>query len=132
MTTTSQASTWDRVKEAAYRDWEQTKQDLGLPGGHELNQSLAHTLKQAANQEPIPGNNRPNRPQMIGSWAEAEMPIGFGYDAHQRYGAEHPAWNPHIEEILRAEWARKRDASEREWGDVSGWVRHGYEYKPNT
>jgi hypothetical protein len=124
-------SGWDRVKEAVHRDWEQTKQDLHVAGGHELNQGVLDTLGQAANREAIPGNNRPNRPKVIGSWDEAEMPIGFGYDARRQYGAAHPGWNAYIEETLRAEWARRRDASEREWGDVSGWVRYGYEYRPN-
>ena len=31
------ASAWDRVKEAMRRDWEQTKQDMKMKGGHELN-----------------------------------------------------------------------------------------------
>ena len=127
----ARGSTWDRVKAAVRRDWEQTKQDLHVAGGHELNQGVLDTLAQAANQEAIPGNDRPNRPRVTGSWDEAEMPIGFGYDARRRYGAAHPGWNEHIEETLRAEWERGRDASEREWGDVSGWVRHGYEYRPS-
>jgi hypothetical protein len=131
MTTTSEGISWDRVKEAIHRDWEQTKHDLHVSGGHELNQSVTDTLQQAAGKEPIPGNDRPNRPKVIGTWGDAEMPIGFGYEAHQRYGAEHPVWNHHVEETLHAEWRRSRHATEREWGDVSGWVRHGYEYTPN-
>ena len=82
------ASAWDRVKEAMRRDWEQTKHDLHIKGGHELNQdigtaqaisqrnvenivdlfsgafnkSLKH-LKAAADRagEPHDGSHRPNR-----------------------------------------------------------------------
>src|SRR5581483_8090792 len=41
------ASAWERVKEAMRRDWEQTKHDLHLKGGHELNQGVKDTVKQA-------------------------------------------------------------------------------------
>ena len=43
-------SAWERAQEAMRRDWAQTKHDLHL-GGHEMNQSLTDTLKQAAGQE---------------------------------------------------------------------------------
>ena len=59
----SHGSAWDRIKEALKRDWEQTKQDLSLPHGHELNQSVTDTIKQAAGSEPIPPTIDPTRPR---------------------------------------------------------------------
>ena len=76
---------WDRVKEAFRRDWEQTKHDLGLSGGHELNQSALDTIKQATAAESIPADDRPNPPKVIGAWDEAEYPIGYGYAARRKY-----------------------------------------------
>ena len=74
MATMSQGTSWDRVKEAFRRDWEQTKHDLHMSGGHELNQTLSDTLKQATNKEPIPADDKPNRPKVIGGWTDAEAP----------------------------------------------------------
>src|SRR5690349_18783764 len=83
-------SAWDRVKEAFRRDWEQTKHHLGLPGGHELNQTALDTIKQAAAAESIPADDRPNPPKVIGAWDEAEYPVGYGYTARRKHGREHP------------------------------------------
>jgi hypothetical protein len=121
-------SAWDRIKEAIRRDWEQTKHDLHLSGGHELNQGIGDTLKQAADRQPIPADDRPNPPKVIGSWDEAEVPVGYGYTARQHYGAEHPTWNEGIELRLRSEWERGQTKAVYAWDHVKGWVRHGYEY----
>src|SRR5689334_13573703 len=86
-------SAWESVKEALRRDWEQTKHDFGMSGGHELNQSFVDTVDQATKNRPIPSADRPNRPVVIGAWAEAEYPIGYGYVARRTVGAEHPTWN---------------------------------------
>ena len=64
------ASAWDRIKESVRRDWEQTMHDLSIHGGHELNQQIGDTLKQAAGKEAIPQDDRPNTPKVIGSWDE--------------------------------------------------------------
>jgi len=119
---------WARIKEAVRRDWEQTKHDLRLKGGHELNQDLVDTVKQAAGHEEIPADGRPNPPTVIGSWDEAEVPIGYGYGARRRYGAEHPTWNERVETELRSEW-EATGTSAPPWDDVKRWVRHGYEYE---
>lgn len=125
----SHVSAWERIKEAIRRDWEQTKHDLHLSGGHELNQGVEDTLKQAANQQAIPPDDRPNPPKVIGSWDDVEVPLGYGYGARQRYGAEHPAWNDGVEKTLRTEWELGRAQAAPGWDDVKGWVRHGYEYR---
>jgi len=126
-------SAWDRIKEAVRRDWEQTKHDFHLEGGHELNQGAMDTIKQAAGREGIPPDDRPNPPKVIGDWDDVELPIGYGYSARQRYGAEHPTWDASVESWLRSEWETgpNKDKSEREWDDVKSSVRHGYEYPRN-
>jgi len=127
-------SAWERVKEAVHRDWEQTKQDLSISGGHELNQDVTNTVKQAVGSEPIPPNDQPNPPRVIGTWDDAETPIGYGYAARQKYGAEHPVWNDHVDKTLRSEWEQGKVELRHAWDDVKRWVKHGYEYpiRPNS
>ncbi len=119
---------WDRAKEAIRRDWEQTKHDLSLPGGHELNQGVADTLKQSVGSEDIPGGDRPNPPKVIESWDDVELPVGYGYSARGRYGAEHPVWDDKVERTLASEWELGKVELGRAWNDVKRWVRHGYDY----
>ncbi|NUP14184.1 MAG: hypothetical protein HOW73_49755 [Polyangiaceae bacterium] len=61
-------SMWDRLIEALRRDWEQTKHDFAPESGHELNQSLADTLKQAIGREPIPPADHPNPRRVSARW----------------------------------------------------------------
>ncbi len=119
---------WARIKEALRRDWEQTKHDLGLPGGHQLNQGIEDTIKQAARTEPIPADDLPNRPKVIGRWDEAEYPIGYGYTARRALGGVHPTWNEGLEQKLRAEWEARNDVLQERWEAVIHLVRYGYEY----
>src|SRR5262245_4250501 len=121
-------SAWDSIKEAVRRDWEQTKFDLGLPGGHELNQTVIDTIKQATQSASIPPDDRPNPPKVIGAWDEAEYPIGYGYTARRKHGHEHPTWNEGIEQKLRAEWEAKNKKPEHGWDRVRVLVRYGYEH----
>jgi hypothetical protein len=122
-------SAWERVKEALKRDWEQTKRDFQLPDGHELNQGAIDTIKQALGTEPLPAHDKPNPPKVIGSWDEAEIPVGYGYNARHKYGTEHPIWNEGIELRLRSEWeSNSPDAQHKPWDEVKPWVRHGYEF----
>jgi hypothetical protein len=53
-------STWDRVKEALKRDWEQTKADLSVSTGRDLRQGATDTVKQALGMEPLPLPHQPN------------------------------------------------------------------------
>jgi len=127
----SHDGTWERIKEAIRRDWEQTKHDLRLDGGHELNQGAADTVRQASGRQAIPENDRPNPPKVIGSWDEAELPIGYGYGARQKYGAKHPIWDDDLEATLRSEWESDKARTRQPWDDAKRLVRHGYEYKLN-
>ena len=77
-------STWECVKEAIRRDWEQTRYGLGLSGGHQLNQHVGDTLRQAAKSVPIPARDQANPAKVIGTWSDDEYPVGYGYTARPR------------------------------------------------
>lgn len=121
-------SAWERIKEAIRRDWEQTRYDLNL-GGHQLNQGVMDTIDQAAGNEEIPPDDRPNPPKVIGSFSESEMPIGYGYGARWKYGSGNPMWNDHVEGALRSEW---ETGNTTPWRDVKRLVRFGYEYETSA
>ena len=89
-------STWERVKEALRRDWNQTKKDLMI-GGRDLQQTVGDTIKQATGAEPVPP---PGMASM--HWDEIEPAVRFGYAARHHY--DHEAWDPELESRLRSEW----------------------------
>src|SRR5690349_14841384 len=86
------ASGRERATGAMRRDWEQTKHDLHLKGGHELNQNIGDTVKQVAGKEAIPPADKLNPPKVIGDWSDVELPMGYGYSARDKYGREHQGW----------------------------------------
>ncbi len=105
---------WDRVKEAIRRDWQQTKQDLHMKGGHELSQKGTDTIKQAVGKEDIPSINDPNPQKIIGDlsgeWERAEGPMEYGYAARRQFGTEHKEWDANLDSDLRKEWeSSKKD-----------------------
>lgn len=110
-------SAWATAKEALKRDWEQTKNDVGL-GGKDLNQDVGDTVKQATGKEPVPAANTPN-------WEEAEQPLMYGFSARQQYGTQHNDWNDNLESTLRSDW--ETNQSGRKWDEVKGVVRHAYD-----
>ncbi len=120
-------STWDRIKEALRRDWEQTKHEFSSEAGHELNQDIGDTLKQAAGKQAIPDDNRPNPPRVIDTWETAEPAIQFGYDAAAQYGDRHGEWSSQLDSTLADRWGQLHSKG-RDWSDVSHYVRHGFEY----
>jgi hypothetical protein len=123
------ASSWDRVKEAMRRDWEQTKHDLSIKGGHQLNQNVGDTVKQAAGKEAIPPADRANPPKVVGEWSDVELPHQYGFGARDRYGSQHARWSAELEEQLRREWETGNQGARRGWEDVKTDVRRGYEYR---
>lgn len=128
-------SAWERAREAMRRDWTQTKHDLGI-GGHEMNQGLTDTVKQAAATQHLPSINEANPPKVIGEWDEAEIPYGYGYAARRHFGRAHPAWNEGLETKLETEWTtasvKVPGNGRRGWTEVRALVRRGYEYDPNS
>lgn len=119
--TPADASTWERVKEALARDWDQTKHDLSL-GGHELNQKFTDTAQQVGGSKAIPPNDVLNPPRVVARWEDAESWIGFGYACRTHYGAEYSGWCSNLESRIRHDWR-----GEEPWQDVKLYVRHGYE-----
>lgn len=122
------ASTWERVREALRRDWEQTKHHIDSSSGHEYNQTLADTLKQAMGAEEIPPDDAPNPPKVIGTWEEADRAIRFGHEANGQFKDSFPRWNGELENVLARVWYLEQ-LDERTWHQVRGLVQHGYELR---
>jgi hypothetical protein len=59
--TDKHTSTWDRVKAALRRDWEQTKADFSSDRP-DLNQEIGDTVKQSVGKQPIPPLSVKTRP----------------------------------------------------------------------
>lgn len=114
----SQESAWERVKEAIRRDWEQTLYDLQIEGGHELNQGLADTIKQAAGRQPIPRRNQPNPRNGLRDWGAVDEPIGYG--ARPAEDPEQAARYEDIETTLRSEWPGGNRKLVDRWGVPRG------------
>jgi hypothetical protein len=124
-------SAWDRAREAMRRDWSQTKHDLHL-GGHEMNQSVDDTLRQAAGEQHLPTINQANPPKVIGEWNDAEVPYRYGYAARTQFGAEYPTWGPELEVKLKLEWMTAQDRISHDWESARRFVRRGYEHQEAT
>ena len=122
------ASAWERVKEAMRRDWEQTRHDVSMKGGHELNQGIGDTVKQATGSERIPSDDRPNPPKVVGDWNDVELPLEYGFAAREQYD-QYSAWSSELEGTLRTEWETGRAKTGRDWRDVREHVKRGFEAK---
>ena len=114
-------STWDNIKSAMKRDWEQTKADLSSKGT-ELNQDMGDTVKQAAGKQAIPGGQTPNPG---GEWDGVESKYRYGVGAREQYGTEHKDWNDGLESKLKEEWQDLKDGTT--WEEAKSFVRRGYE-----
>ena len=124
------ASTWERVKEAMRRDWEQTKHDFSSTAGHHLHQNVRDTVAQATGAKPLPPPDQANPPRVIGIWDDVELPMGYGYAARERLAGKHPAWNDEVESELRTDWERGPEKPHHSWADVAPYVRRGWDYTP--
>lgn len=112
-------SSWDRVKAAFKRDWDQTKHDLG---GHQpdTDQNVDDTVKQAAGKEPIPPRGQP-------TYEEAQDAYRFGYGARAQYSQEYPEWNDRLETRLKQDWGET--FTDREWNLHRNSIRRGWTYQ---
>ena len=113
------------MKSALHRDWEQTKADFSKKKGHELNQGVGDTVKQAAGKEAIPPGNQPNPGAKADTWEQVEPGYRFGVGARAQYGHEHTSWNERVERKLADEWTSLKDG--RKWEDVVPHVRRGWD-----
>lgn len=121
--TEQHTSTWDRVKAALRRDWEQTKADVSKHGT-ELNQGVTDTVKQAVGSEPVPPGNQPNREPNKG-WDDVESEHRYGVGAREYHGASNPEWDDRVESKLKEEWQDLK--SGRTWDEVRASVRRGWD-----
>jgi hypothetical protein len=117
-------TSWNQVKEAFRRDWDQTRHDLHT-GGHELNQDADHTIEQARGAEAMPAVDVANPPVVVDRWEDAEVAIGFGYAARTHYGDRYSTWTPELERQLASDWKSET----MPWKKAEIYVRHGYEVK---
>ncbi|MFO1499355.1 MAG: hypothetical protein U1G07_13330 [Verrucomicrobiota bacterium] len=113
-------SSWERVKAAFRRDWDQTKHDLG---GNEpdTDQNVKDTVKQAAGKEPIP-------PRGVPSFEQNEPAYKFGYGARQHYATQYQTWNDKLESQLRSDWETAREGK-HDWDDYRSSIRRGWDYQ---
>lgn len=117
--------TWDRVKSALKRDWEQTKADVSSKG-HELNQGVGDTVKQAAGKEPIPPGNMPNPSSKATKderWEDVEPSYRYGVGARAQHGDA--SWDDRLESKLSEEWSQLK--SGQTWDEVKSSVRRAWD-----
>lgn len=119
-------SSWEKVKAALKRDWDQTKNDFHA-GGHELKQELSDTLKQAtgAVQIPADGVGNPDPVTKPAIWADAEAGVRYGYGAREQYRNE--KWSDSLEMKLSTEWNEIETG--KPFAAVRPFVRHGWNAK---
>jgi hypothetical protein len=117
--TSENDSSWERVKAAFKRDWDQTKHDLGGKQP-DTDQDVDDTVKQAAGKQPIPPRGQP-------VYENAAPAYRFGYGARSHYGKKYPTWNADLERELRKDWTTTNAGTN--WDEYSPYVRKGWDYK---
>ena len=99
--THSHTASWENIKSALQRDWQQTKSDLSSHG-RPLNQCTADTLKQALGQATLPPPFVQTDQEDV-RWHEAEREVRYGYAVRSQYPQGHE-WDAQLESRLQAEW----------------------------
>lgn len=112
-------SSWDRVKAAFKRDWDQTRHDFGGKTP-DTNQDVDDTIKQAAGKQPVPPRGQP-------TYEEVEDAYRFGYGARSHYGSKYSAWNDDLENQLERDW--RETMSDRDWRRYRDSIRQGWEFE---
>jgi hypothetical protein len=143
--TAEHTSTWERVKEAMHRDWEQTKNDLHL-GGRELDQDIDDTVKQVMGTDAIPPRSQPNAPGGMPAqsaptlttpagarldWQDVETPYAYGVGARMQFN-EYTDWNDDLDRKLQEDWeAGTGGEVKQSWKDVRPFVKRGFDRAPH-
>ncbi|HEX3797585.1 MAG TPA: hypothetical protein VH413_02695 [Verrucomicrobiae bacterium] len=112
-------SSWDRVKAAFERDWDQTKHDMGGKQPN-TNQQVKDTVKQASGKEAIPPRGTP-------VYEEVEPAYRFGYGARAHYGKKYSKWNSDLEKELKRDWSNTY--KDRSWETDAEYIQSGWDYK---
>ncbi len=118
--TDEHSSSWERVRIALRRDWEQTKGDLA-DTGVDLNQGAMDTLRQAVGAQSIPADHLPN-PGPRHDWATLEPALRYGHGAARHY--RDSDWNETIRARLRREWEASGQRST--WDNVKEGIERGW------
>ena len=116
---------WDRIKSAMKRDWEQTKADFS-DKGHDLDQGVTDTVKQAAGTEPIPPGGMANPSKLDRKWDDIEPSYRLGAGAREQYGTDYKEWDPSLESKLSNDWSATKSTST--WDEVKGSVRRAWDH----
>jgi len=128
--TEKHTSSWERVKHALRRDWEQTKGDLA-DNGVDLNQGACDTIRQALGAQPIPKDDLPNPGPRhpphpphgaTNAWPALESAIRYGHGARLHYQGHD--WNENLTARLRSEWEGSHESSS--WDEVKVGVERGW------
>ena len=122
--TDTYSSSWERVKHAMRRDWEQTKGDL-TDSGVDLNQAAGDTIRQALGTQPVPRDNLPNpgpRHEHESVWRSIQAAVRYGYGARLHY--KDADWDATITERLREEWQASNQPNS--WEEVKEGVKRGW------
>lgn len=95
-------STWDRVKAAFKKDWEQTKHDFGSDQAPDLEQDLDDTLEQLFGSESKHSERK---------FEDMEGAFRYGQAAREEYGEDYGyKWHDELHRVLRndyqGDWAR--------------------------
>lgn len=114
-------SSWDRVKAAFKRDWDQTKHDFG-GNQPDTAQNVNDTVKQASGKQPIPPRGQP-------AYEEVEDAYRFGYGARSQYGSRFSNWDDQLESQLERDW--KETYRDRDWKRYRDSIRRGWSYQEN-
>lgn len=124
--TNKHSQSWDRVKDAFHRDWEQTKADFSKKKGQELDQNVGDTVKQAAGKETIPPDYVPNAhsEKLHKQYEDAEPALRYGFGASTQF-AEHKSWDDKLESKLSSDWDNLKTG--RTWSSVREHVRSGWD-----
>jgi hypothetical protein len=129
--TDKHSSSWERVKHALRRDWEQTKGDLA-DNGVDLNQGACDTIRQALGTQPIPKDHLPNpgprHPQgphhtLTSPPPAIETAMRYGHGARLHY--EQDEWNENLATRLKEEWEAGNQPNT--WDEVKVGVERGWQ-----
>ena len=114
-------SSWEKVKAAIKRDWDQTKHDMG---GDEpdTDQKVGNTVRQASGKEAIP-------PRGALAYDDVEPAIRFGHGAREIYGEEYLYWDDELEARLQSDWEKIEPARKETWMQDRAAIRYAWEYE---
>jgi hypothetical protein len=117
--TSEHDTSWDRVKAAIRRNWEETKQAFTQPDPS-TGQDVDDTVPAAESKEAVPRQGQPK-------FDDLEPAFRYGYAARRHYGQQSPEWDEDMERRLASEWGTLYPTGIG-WDYYRNAVRAGWEY----